>query len=70
MFHGFGQDISLSNFLKSVTSRHCLIDSKEACILDRCGLHLKGDKLGVINIVIYGKQVLSSLKSFEQCIRK
>ena len=28
---------------------------KEAAILDRCGLHLNGVKLGVFNIAIYGK---------------
>ena len=32
----------VSNFLKSVTSRHCSNDTKEADILDRCGLPLNG----------------------------
>ena len=35
----------VSNFLKSVTSRHCSNDTKEADILDRCGLPLNGVKL-------------------------
>ena len=42
MFHGLGQDFSCIKFLvlKSVTSRHCSNDRKEANILDRCGLPL------------------------------
>ena len=37
-----GRTFPVSNFLKSVTSRHCSNDTKEADILDRCGLSLKG----------------------------
>ena len=55
-----GKTFPASNFLKSVTSRHCSNDRKEANILDRCGLPLKwggggGGKLGVFNTAIYGK---------------
>ena len=38
-----GRTLAVSNFLKSVTSRHCSNDTKDAEILDRCGLPLKGD---------------------------
>ena len=69
-----GKTFPASNFLKSVTSRHCSNDRKEANILDRCGLPLNwgmgggGGKLGVFNTAIYGKIVHCSFKSFEQCI--
>ena len=65
-----GKTFPASNFLKSVTSRHCSNDRKEANILDRCGLPLNwgGINLGVFNTAIYGKIVQCSFKSFEQCI--
>ena len=58
-----GKTFPASNFLKSVTSRHCSNDRKEANILDRCGLPLNwegggggGLNLGVCNTTIYGKK--------------
>ena len=36
-----GRTFPVSNILKSVTSRHCSKDTKEADILDRCELPLK-----------------------------
>ena len=59
-----GRTFPVSNFLKSGTERHCSNDTKEADILDRCELPLKGVKSTAIN----GKIVRYSLKSFEQCI--
>ena len=41
-FMDLGKAFPVSNFVKSVTSRHCLNDTKEAEILDRCGLLLNG----------------------------
>ena len=67
MFHGVGKTFPASNFLKSVTLRHCSNDTKASDILDRCGLHLKGLNLGMFNTAIYGKRVRCSFKSFE-CI--
>ena len=58
-----GKTFPASNFFKSVTSRHCSNDRKEANILDRCGLPLNW-----VNTAIYGKIVQCSFKSFEQCI--
>ena len=43
LLHGHGQDISFIIFFKSVASRHCSNDTKEADIPDRCWLPLKVD---------------------------
>ena len=43
--HGLGKIFPVSNILKSVTSRHCSNDTKEADILDLYWLPLKGVKL-------------------------
>ena len=51
-----------------MTSRHFSNDAKEVVILDLCGLPLNGNTLGAFNIVIDGKIVWCSFKSFEQCI--
>ena len=59
-----GRTFPVSNFLKSVTSGfgHCSNDTKEADILDRLGLPLKGVKLGGGGITaICGKIVRCSL---------
>ena len=47
----FGWTSPVSNFLKSVTSRHCSNDAKEADILGRFGLPLNGAKtLGCLTL--------------------
>ena len=42
-FMDSGKSFPVSNFLKSVTSSYCSNDTKEADILDHCGLPLDGD---------------------------
>ena len=53
-----GKTFSVSN-LKSVISRHCSNDTKEADVLDRCGLPLNGGlNFGMFNTAIYGKSAV------------
>ena len=52
-----GKTFPVSNFLKSITSRHCSSDTKEVDILDRFRLPLNGVKLRMFNTEIYGKIV-------------
>ena len=51
-----------------MTSRHYSSDAKEVNILIVVHCFKIGVKLGVFNIVIYGKTVRCSFNSFEQCI--
>ena len=53
-----GKTFPVSNFLKSVTSRHCSNDTKEAHILDRCGLPLNG---GGVNLGAFNTSMRASM---------
>ena len=50
-----------------MTSRHYSSDAKEVNNLIVVDCFKIGNKLGVVNIAIYGKAIRCSFNSFEQC---